>query len=60
MKPIRRKRTLKPDAAYDAHIKLNATQVKIVNEILASGLHGNTPSQVILRLLDEQLAKYAK
>lgn len=48
-------RTLKEGVQHEVAIGLNIKQAEIVNRLLSTGLYGNSPRQVIQRLLDAAL-----
>lgn len=43
-------RTLSGPSAIE--IKINPEQAKLINSLQSTGLYGNTPAQVVLRMLD--------
>ena len=57
MKPSKLQRTLAPGTNGKIYLALNGKQSALVNELMATGVWGNTPAQVVMRLFDRQLAK---
>jgi hypothetical protein len=52
-----RGRKLQTATNSEIKITLNDKQAAIVNKMVDHGVYGNTPNQVLLRIVDERLAK---
>jgi hypothetical protein len=52
--------TVRQGARYVYQTSLNEEQQEILLRLFEQGLHGNTHAQVLLRLIDESLQRYAE